>query len=288
MPGWRWFHPEHGDRAGGELRLGAAVSLAVPDGVVRECVGVVRAGRRLPCPDAAATPAAAVRDQCERCAALDRSQSVAADTVPDDPRTYAVYLAWFGTGLVKVGITAQERGPARLLEQAAVCFTFLGHGPLMSARRTEAVLGAALGIPERVRSPRKRAARAALPPSEERAAELRGRYEAALAVPGWQETLTPAPYELVDHAAHFGLEPRAPRPTARVTGLAAGAALTGTVLAVAGSDVYLATGAGELLLDAHLVAGWPLCRPEGDGLAPPPTEPMAAAGQEGVTPEALF
>ncbi|WP_419993200.1 DUF2797 domain-containing protein [Streptomyces boninensis] len=243
------------------------------------------------CPDAAGTPAAAVRDQCERCAALDRSQSVAADTVPDDPRPYAVYLAWFGTGLVKVGITAQERGPARLLEQAAVCFTFLGHGPLMSARRTEAVLGAALGIPERVRAPRKRAARVSLPPAREREAELRGRYEAALAVPGWQETLTPAPYEPVDHAALFGLEPRAPRPVARVTGLAAGAALVGEVRAVAGSDVYLSTAGGEVLLDAHLAAGWPLVRAKGpqaeEPRAEPPTTPIPVA-DDVVAAESLF
>ncbi len=55
--------------------------------------------------------------RCEECARLDRAHSVAADTLADDPRPYHVYLAWFGTGMVKVGITAVERGSARLLEQ---------------------------------------------------------------------------------------------------------------------------------------------------------------------------
>src|SRR5206468_2447625 len=81
------------------LRLGGRVALAVPAGAARRCAGVVRAGRRTPCPAAAELPGAARREQCEPCAALDRSQSVAADTVPDDPRPYAVYLAWFAPGL---------------------------------------------------------------------------------------------------------------------------------------------------------------------------------------------
>ncbi|MGW7008514.1 DUF2797 domain-containing protein [Streptomyces sp. NPDC054933] len=38
----------------------------------------------------------------------------------DDPRPFTVYLAHHGTAGVKVGITAVERGTARLLEQGAL------------------------------------------------------------------------------------------------------------------------------------------------------------------------
>ncbi|MFD6726323.1 DUF2797 domain-containing protein, partial [Streptomyces sp. NPDC060131] len=107
-----------------------------------------------------------------------------------DPRPYRVYLAWFGPGLVKVGITAYERGSARLLEQGAVCFSWLGCGPLMAARRTEELLRAALGVPDRIPYAHKRAVRAALPESEvERAAEIAGLHARAVALGGWPEAL---------------------------------------------------------------------------------------------------
>ncbi|CAO0827451.1 hypothetical protein SMICM17S_01872 [Streptomyces microflavus] len=93
---------------------------------------------------------------------------MAADTLLDDPRTYRVYLAWFGPGMVKVGITREERGAARLREQGAVAFTWLGRGPLMAARRTEEVLRAALGVPDRIPYARKRAVRGRLPGEQER------------------------------------------------------------------------------------------------------------------------
>ncbi|MQY11703.1 hypothetical protein SRB5_18220 [Streptomyces sp. RB5] len=283
-PRWRWWHPRGGERKGGRLALGDTVALAVPQGAVRGCAGVSRSGRRMPCPGEVVIPPEARRDQCEACAALDRSQSVAADTVPDDPRPYAVYLAWFAPGLTKVGITAAERGRRRLLEQAAVCFTFLGHGPLMSARRAEAALGAGLGIPDRVLSGRKRAARSSLPGKADRLRELRAVYDAAAGVRGWRDTLTPAPFEPVDHAAVFGLEPTAPRPGARITALTPGCAVTGELRAVAGGDLYLATPEGELLLDSRLANAWPLTRP-GPHSHFPPTAPVA---REQAAPEGLF
>jgi hypothetical protein len=101
--------------------------------------------------------------RCEECARLERAHSVAADTIADDPRSYHVYLAWFGPGMVKVGITGVERGSARLLEQGAITFSWLGRGPLMAARRTEELLRAALRVPDRIPYAEKRAVRAALP-----------------------------------------------------------------------------------------------------------------------------
>lgn len=283
-PAWTWQHPRQGRRHS-PLRLGGPVELAVPEGEARRCVGVWRSGRWTACPQAAALPAQARRDQCEPCAALDRSQSVAADTKLDDPRPYLVYLAYFGPGLRKVGITGAARGSTRLLEQAAVCFTFLGRGPLMAARRAESVLGAALGIPDRVSATAKRTARAALPDASAREAELRALYEAAAAVPDWRDTLGALAYEVVDHAGLFGLEPDPPQPTALVTGLAAGTAVSGVLRATAGSDLYVRTPDGEvLLLDAHLASGWALTRP-GPGQPQSPTRPLPT--QTGA-PESLF
>jgi hypothetical protein len=283
-PVWTWSHPRLGVRDS-PLRLGEPLAMAVAAGEVRCCVGVWRAGRWTECPHGAPLPPQTRRDQCEECAALDRSQSVAADTKAEDPRPYSVYLAYFGTGIRKVGITVAERGTVRLLEQAAICFAFLGRGPLMAARRAESVLGAALGIPDRVSAAAKRNARACLPPAQVRAAELRAVYDAASAVLDWRDTLESVTYGAVDHAALFGLEPGPLRPTAVVTGLAPGTALSGTLRAVAGSDLYVATAEGTLILDAHLASGWPLSRPAPGPPSPPLTRPMPPPD---AAPQPLF
>ncbi|MFJ6748094.1 DUF2797 domain-containing protein [Streptomyces sp. NPDC091266] len=234
----------------------------------RRCLGVWRAGGRLVCPYAAVLDGAAAKDQCARCAQLDRSRSVAADTMADDPRPYAVYLAYFGPGLLKVGITAAERGPARLVEQGAVAYAWLGRGPLMAARRAEALLGSALGVPDRCGKAAKRAARGALPPAAERAAEVGRLHAAARALDGWPETLEPVGFRCGDHAELFGLD-RIPAGVAELGGMTAGAEIVGTVLAGAGSDVYLrlageGAGAGDdgggpvAVLDARVLSGWVL------------------------------
>lgn len=287
-PGWTWWHPVHGARSS-PLRLGGPLSLEVAADAVRTCSGVWRAGRGVPCPYRERLRPEALRDQCERCTALDRSYSVAADTRADDPRAYAVYLAWFGPGLHKVGITAAERGAARLLEQAAVCFTFLGEGPLMTARRTEAILGAALGVPDRVSAAAKRATRHTLPAAGERAAELRSLHASVTAL--LPDTLRPRPFQVVDHAALFGLDPAPPPlPAGRVTALPPGTVLHATLRAAAGGDLYLETpdpdgrGAG-LLLDTRLARGWPLRRPAAEGVGNAPTAPTARPKK---SPQPLF
>ncbi|HEY5833257.1 DUF2797 domain-containing protein [Streptomyces sp.] len=307
-PSWTWWAPEHGSRAS-PLTVGGPVALAVEPGATRECAGVWRGGRWTPCPHTAELRPESRRDQCEGCAALDRSSSVAADTRVDDPRPYAVYLAYFGPGLHKVGITAVQRGSTRLLEQAAVCFTFLGEGPLMTARRTEAVLGAALRVPDRMPSHAKRAARFTLPGAGQRAAELRSLYGRVTALQDHlPDSLRLRPFQAVDHAALFGLAPQPPTtqppttrsttpppptaqrtpplppPTAEVTALVPGGALTGTVRAVAGHDVYVETGGAHLLLDARLAAGWPLVRTDAP-VSTVPTVPVRPAVEE---PQPLF
>ncbi|MER5766940.1 DUF2797 domain-containing protein [Streptomyces sp. NPDC001985] len=221
----------------------------------RGCVGA----RGNPCPVRAVVPARATRARCGECARLDRAHSVAADTIADDPRTYRVYLAWFGPGMVKAGITAEERGPARLLEQGAVCFSWLGRGPLMAARRTEELLRSALGIPDRVPYADKRAVRAQLPPDpRERSAEIAGLHRRALALDGWAETLEPLGFAAVDHSGAFGLDGLPPA-TAVVRELSPGGAVAGELLAVAGPDLHLRTADAEIVvLDTRLMSGWSL------------------------------
>ncbi|WP_234440901.1 DUF2797 domain-containing protein [Streptomyces rimosus] len=202
-PGLGWYSPGRGERRRSALPAGKALAFALTG--ERRCLGVRRGARWTACPYAAVIGSGVARDQCADCARLDRSRSVAADTMADDPRTYGVYLAYFGPGLLKVGITAAERGPARLVEQGAITYAWLGHGPLMAARRAEALLGSALDVRDRFGKAEKRAARAALPPVPERVAALAGLHAAARVLAGWPEALEPAAFAWTDHTEVFGL-----------------------------------------------------------------------------------
>ncbi|MFC9548881.1 DUF2797 domain-containing protein [Streptomyces sp. NPDC056956] len=245
------------------LTWGKRVAFAVAEGGVRSCVGA--RGHR--CPLGAEVPARSKGARCEECARLDRAHSVAADTLADDPRPYRVYLAWFGPGMVKVGITAAARGPVRLLEQGAVCFSWLGTGPLMAARRTEELLRAALRVPDRIPYADKRAVRAVLPAGEgERAAELAELHGQAAGLDGWPESLSREPFRPVDHVGVFGLA-GTPAAVGVVGELLAGGAVCGELAAAAGPDLHLvpAEGDGAVVLDTRLLTGWELV--PGDGRA---------------------
>ncbi|MEV8474049.1 DUF2797 domain-containing protein [Streptomyces sp. NPDC051173] len=256
-PSLAWLHPVHGMRSS---PLPPGRPLAFTTGDARRCVGVRRGARHTPCPTDAEVPATAVSAQCPECARLDRSHSVAADTAVDDPRPYDVYLAWFGPRVIKVGITAAEREGVRLLEQAALSYALLGRGPLMAARRAEAVLGAALAVPDRFPYAAKRAARHPVPPREQREAELAALHERARALGTLPESLAVRAFAPVHHDEVFRLDRIGP--DHRLVELAAGRTLTGEVAAVAGPDVYLETPDGRLLLvDARQLAGWPLLAP---------------------------
>ncbi|MEU0003888.1 DUF2797 domain-containing protein [Streptomyces sp. NPDC006314] len=237
------------------LPRGKRVAFAVPEGAARTCVGA----RGHACPLRATVPVRSTGARCEECARLDRAHSVAADTIADDPRPYRVYLAWFGPGMVKVGITAAERGDARLLEQGAVCFSWLGTGPLMAARRTEELLRAALRVPDRIPYAEKRAVRSVLPGTEtERAAEVRELHARAAALAGWPESLRPEPCEVTDQVRAFGLD-EAPEALGEVVALGPGGAVSGELVAAAGPDLHLAAGElGVVVLDTRLMAGWEL------------------------------
>ncbi|MFJ6884548.1 DUF2797 domain-containing protein [Streptomyces californicus] len=270
---WPGEAPELGWRRGGDRRVSV---LAYGTGLgfralgERHCVGA----RGNVCPLVAVVPGRSTGGRCAECARLDRAHSVAADTLADDPRTYRVYLAWFGPGLVKVGITGEERGAARLREQGAVAFTWLGRGPLMAARRTEEVLRAALGVPDRIPYAGKRAVRGRLPAAGERAeavAELYGRV-AALEGSGWPDSLERLPLEVVDQVEVFGLS-GTPAPVRSVRELVDGGVVAGRLVAAAGPDLHLAVaggggggdgGGGVVVLDTRLITGWDLTAETGN------------------------
>lgn len=247
-----------GRRSG--LPRGKRVGFAVPEEGVRTCVGA----RGHACPVRAVVPGRSTGARCEECARLDRAHSVAADTIADDPRPYRVYLAWFGPGLVKVGITGLQRGSARLLEQGAVCFSWLGTGPLMAARRTEELLRAALQVPDRIPYAEKRAVRSALPGTEEeRATEVRALHARAVALGGWPESLRPEPCEVIDHVEVFGLAD-APAALGEVVELVRGGSVSGELVSAAGPDLHLAVAGGRrgvVVLDTRLMTGWGLVSP---------------------------
>ncbi|MEV6955352.1 DUF2797 domain-containing protein [Streptomyces sp. NPDC051183] len=277
-PAIGWYGAGRGER---ESRLAYGQRLAFAARGERHCLGVWRAGRRTACPTGAAVPARAGHAQCPECARLDRSFSVAADTNAGDPRTYRVYLAWFGPGMVKVGITAEERGPARLLEQGAVSWTWLGRGPLMATRRTEELLRAALGVPDRIAYARKRAVRGQLPPAAERAGEVAELHARAAALPGWPESLERLDCEVADHAGAFGLA-GIPAPARVVTELVADGAVAGLLVAAAGPDLHFEDG---LVLDTRLLGGWELAA-AGSAATDVPcaqiTPPVPETGQDGL------
>ncbi|MFF7495087.1 DUF2797 domain-containing protein [Streptomyces rubiginosohelvolus] len=284
---WPREVPELGWSRGGDRRvsvLAYGVGLGFRAVGERHCVGA----RGNVCPLGAVVPGRSTGGRCAECARLDRAHSVAADTMADDPRTYRVYLAWFGPGMVKVGITGEERGAARLREQGAVAFSWLGRGPLMAARRTEEVLRAVLGVPDRIPYAKKRAVRGQLPGPEERAgavAELYAR-AAALEGRGWPESLERMPLEVVDQVGVFGLDrapdadadpapgrsvreggtapgrsvrESAPAPVRAVQELVDGGVVAGRLVAAAGPDLHLAVAdGGVVVLDTRLITGWDL------------------------------
>ncbi|MFF1813133.1 DUF2797 domain-containing protein [Streptomyces sp. NPDC058251] len=250
-----------GDGRGSSLGWGQRVAFGVVEGGVRTCVGA----RGHACPVAAVVSGRSTGVRCEECARLDRTHSVAADTMADDPRPYRVYLAWFGPGMVKVGITRVERGSARLLEQGAVVFSWLGQGPLMAARRAEELLRAALKVPDRIPYADKRVVRAGLPGPGERVAEIRGLHERVGRLDAWPESLQRAPFEPVDHTEVFGLAGLAPA-VGVVSELVPGGVVSGELCAAAGPDLHLRTGRGVVVLDTRLMTGWELTA-AGDGAA---------------------
>ena len=227
----------------------------------RRCTGIWRGGRRITCPLRTPVSEVSTNPLCPDCATVDRRNSIAADTALDDRRLFRLYLAWFGPDLVKVGITAAERGPQRLLQQGALAHTWLGEGPLPGVRRAEAALGTALGLPDRMSHARKVTARAAGSGSVQPEQDLAVRHHAAQTSTAWPETVTRLPFAAQDHTPVYHHDHNRPaQADAAVGRLALNDTVAGTLVTLVGSDAYLATENGLLLVDLRLLAGWPLVR----------------------------
>ncbi|WP_369185050.1 DUF2797 domain-containing protein [Streptomyces sp. Y1] len=228
----------------------------------RRCTGAWLAGatERTPCPHRAVIDPGAGATQCPACQSVDRGLALARDQILDDGRTYLLYLAWFGEGLLKVGLTAEQRGDSRLLEQGALAYAFTARGALPAVRRAELTVAASGMARERFKSRIKTDHWWAHGDAAHRRAvltEARGRAHRLLdghAV----ERLADRP--VVDHVDRFGLAGGAPEAYQEVAGLADGAVLAGALRPPVGRHLFLdqPDGSGPLLLDTRRLTGWTL------------------------------
>jgi hypothetical protein len=279
-PALEWLSPV-GEVRASAVDGGARLALAI--GGDRRCGGLWWDGRRVPCTARSPIDAGAKSGQCDSCAAIARTRSVATDMVLDDHREFSVYLAHHGS-VVKVGITATERGPARLLEQGALSSLVLSAGTLLSARRCEALLTTALGLPQQVHTARKRTARLAPGTGLSRAAELATVAERVAGL-DWPPCQTRTADRPLDHTLTYGLAEEGIAPDRQVEPLIPGATINGKVMCRIGRDLYLRAPDGIVLLDTGLLQGWALGR--ADDNAPftarttPVTKPRATTEPQG-------
>lgn len=278
--------PQHPDRPAGWIstglswhegrpRLGAVCGPRVHERVVgagtevgwllggpRRCTGAWLAGatERTPCPHHAEIDPGGGAVQCPACQSVDRGLALARDQILDDGRTYLLYLAWFGDGLLKVGLTAEQRGDSRLLEQGALAYAFTARGSLPAIRRAELTVAASGLARERFKSRAKTDrwwSHGDVP--HRRAVLSDARAQAHGLLRGHAlELLADRP--VTDHVERFGLAGGAPESYRHVDGLAHGAVLAGTLRAPVGRHLFLdqADGADPLLLDTRLLTGWTL------------------------------
>lgn len=225
----------------------------------RRCIGVWLAAqrRRQTCPFSHPILPPATRAQCDPCAAADPGQRLARNATIDDGRDYGLYLAWFGPGVTKVGLTATERGTDRLAEQGALAFTWLAHGRLPAVRAAEQHISASGLAPERRPRRVKLAAWWALPDETQRRDELRAVYQRIAETVAWPASLDRQACTVVDHVELFGLG-TPPDYCQEITGLSSDAVMRATVRSVVGRELLLDTPDGPLLADTRLLAGWPL------------------------------
>ncbi|MDH6574499.1 DUF2797 domain-containing protein [Kitasatospora sp. MAP5-34] len=238
----------------------------------RRCGGVRTSGGHYPCPYRAVVEPGAKAAQCGPCQGADLGLALARDQILDDGRTYRLYLAWFGEGLLKVGLTAEQRGTARLLEQAALAFTFVARGPLPAVRRAELTVAQAGLARERLTARVKTTRWWALPGEAPRRQELLRLRAAVLRLLDGHavELLPDGP--LADHVELFGLAGDAPPAYREIAALNCGATVTGTLRTPVGRHLFIdtfteddATGDGQdppLLLDTRLLTGWTLAPAE--------------------------
>ncbi|MFG2691986.1 DUF2797 domain-containing protein [Kitasatospora sp. NPDC048407] len=225
----------------------------------RQCTGATTARGHRPCPHHAHIEPDGTTTQCPSCQSADRGLQLARDRILDDGRTYRLYLAWFGPGLLKVGLTAEERGTVRLLEQAALTWTFLARGSLPAVRRAELAVAHAKLARERIPAAAKYPAWWTLPTPADRHAELTaGRTRAHQLLAEHPVTLLPD-HPVTDQVELYGLTAGAPEQYQQVKALSDGARLTGRLRRPIGGHLFLDPPAGPpLLLDTRLLTGWTL------------------------------
>lgn len=224
----------------------------------RHCVGWSAPGTgRTPCPDANPVGAATTLAQCESCQARDHGLAIARDRIVDDGRVYQLYLAWFAPGMLKVGITAEARGVARLLEQAAIGYTIVATGPLPAIRRAELTLSGTGLARERFRARAKVEAWWHLPQSatlHEALAEARAR---ALGIVAGHDLAAVPDGPIVDQTGLFGFAAGSPAAYEEVEALDDTGTLRGVARPVVGKHVFVDVAGRRLpvLLDLRLMAG---------------------------------
>ena len=248
----------------------------------RRCTGAWAVTARRPCPARAEIPASGTSAQCPACAQADPGLRIARDAaLGDDGREYRLYLAWFGPGLTKIGLTAADRGRDRLLEQGAITFTMLAAGPYIPIRQAERLTAAAGLARERITATAKAAAWQVLPPPAERATQVAAARKQVTAAARWPSPVQPLLDDITDQASDFGLDHAPVGAYQEVTGISDGALLAGQVRLVIGRDLLLDTPAGPLLADMRRAAGWAI-RPGTDPSAPPAGLTLTARPAAGV------
>ncbi|BFV55143.1 DUF2797 domain-containing protein [Kitasatospora sp. CMC57] len=248
----------------------------------RRCVGIRTAHRHHPCPVAAELEPGGKAGQCGSCQDADQGLALARDQILDDGRTYRLYLAWFGPGLAKVGLTAEQRGTARLVEQAALAWTFVARGSLPGIRRAELTVAQSGLARERFTAKAKVGGWWRLPPPDERVAAVDAlRAQVLRVLAGHAIELFPSE-PVTDQVDLFGLTDGPPTAYREVTALAGGATLGGTLHPPIGRHLFLTpdqSGATPVLLDTRLLIGWAL-RPTPPGPCTGLTEQLRARPAE--------
>jgi hypothetical protein len=175
---------------------------------------------------------------------------------------YSLHVAWFGPGLVAVGLSDVARGIDPLLGQGALAYAGLACGPGWGLTRTAALI-ARLGLAgDRPSWSGRQAQWRRLPAAASRCqAELEAAYRRITERVERPSTCVPVDFHASNLLAAYGLTQGLPDPCARLTSLCPGQVIAGDVVAAIGPFLFLhgaARPAVLRLLDTRLLAGWTL------------------------------
>ena len=233
----------------------------------RGCCGIWTGTGRLACPLNSRLEDS-TNPQCGACAAADPGKALARDAVTGDGRAYGLYLAWFGPGLLKIGLTAASRGRDRLLEQGAITYVMLAAGSYSGIRRAERLISGAGLARERIPARTKTAAWWDLPDAASRAAEITAARTRICGQLTWADGVKEVPDCVIDQAADFGLDRALPASWDEVTAITGAGQLVGELIAVVGRHILLGAATGPLLIDMRRVAGWAFTATAAAGAGP--------------------